>query len=343
VTNDFSKYSIVDGVATWAVNSMSYTLVRTNKTTLLYTVEFDLSDGLMEFNLYSRRLINGVNTMRVLEVPMGELDVFLNEHLLIENLDYFVKYPTVVVVNKEYIVEGSKQTVVVRFKGLCSSDLKLTDANEFGFIMGGVLSVDHQYDIRDDKVLKIQVDGGIRTKQDLIFNEDTSTFTTLNALNGKPYLIKDVIVPLKDFTGQDSYQIRERSRLIDNKISDYMTAKLGTVNPTGLSAIVDYYKVFSPFLCKVMMDLKSGTLAPDFLQKQYSNAQVTDCLKEYNYLLDFDPIVADNLPDQQYVIIHPHCFSREINLSIHHYTFMNRVVLIYAKGLTELSNYAKIV
>jgi hypothetical protein len=343
VTNDFSKYSIVDGVATWAVNSMSQTLVRTNKAALLYTQEFDLVDGLMEFNLYSRRLINGVNTMRVLEVPMGELDIFLNGRLLIQNLDYFVKYPAVIITNKEYIRSTGKQTVVVRFKGLCKSTLELTDANEFGFVMGGVLSVDHQYDIRDDKVIKIQVNGGIRVKEDLVFNEDAGTFSTLNALNGKPYLIKDVIVPLKDITGEDSYAIRERSRDIDTVIGNYMTAKLGTVNPTGLSPIVNYYKVYSPFICKVMMDLKLGVLVPDFLNKQYSNAQVSDCLKEYTYLLSFDPIIADNLPDQQYVIIHPHCFSTEVNLTIQQYAFMNRVILIYAKGLTELSNYAKIV
>lgn len=343
VTGDNSKYSIIDGVAVWAVNSMSQTLIKSNKTALLYQQSFDMSDGLLEFNIYSRRVVNGINTSRVLEVPMGELDVFLNGRLLIQNLDYFVKYPAVVVTNKEYLLQTGPQTIVVRFKGMCTPELQLTDANEFGFVMGGVLSVDHQFDIRDDKVIKIQVDGSIKTKEDLVFNEDTGMFSLSNVLNGKPYLVKDMIVPLKDLTGRDTYAIRNESLAIDTSISNYMTMKKGTVNPTGLSPMTAYYKVYSPFISKIMMDLKSGVLVPDFLQKQYSNAQVADCLKSYMPLLAFDPISADNRPDHQYVIIHPHCYSTEVALSLYQYAFINRVILIYAKGIMDLSNYAKIV
>lgn len=343
VTGDDGKYTISGKTATWAVSDTHQTLVRSNKRVLVLKDQFKIEDGLLEFNIYSYRIIDNELVARVLEVPMGELDLFLNGRSIIENLDYFTDGKTVVICNKEYMSSESLQEVVIRFKGLCKKDLSLQDANEFGFVLNGTLSMDKQYDIRDDKVLRIQLDGAIQTKEDLVFNEDTVNFSFLDQTNGKPYQVKEVIVPLKRMTGLDTYDYKARSQSVDTEVSNYLTRVLGSKGSQTLNPINTYYKLYSPFICKVIMDLKSGMLSVDFLRNQYSNNQVMEVLKNHLYLIPLDPIHPDNRPEHQYVIIHPHCFATEVDLDVYQYSFVNRVIMLYAKGLVELSNHARIV
>jgi hypothetical protein len=343
ITGDSSKYAInAAGKITWACATNYYTLSRSNKQALVSSMALSMADGQLSFLVSGSRVVGGVVKTVPLEVPCGEIEVFLNKKTLILGLDYHVQWPRVMVVNKHYLKPGRIQDVVVRCTGVCTKDLGFTDANEFGFVVNNTLSVDNQYDVRDDKVLKVILGGGIRQKEELKYNEASGTFDLYAADNGKPYQVKDYVVPLKDYTSLDTQTFRAPSVVNDRLIGLYLTEKITQPKPLVINPITTLHRLYSPFLSKIIMDLVNGTWVLAGLDKQYSNNDVLDWVKPYEFWLDYDPIAPDQRPDANFTIIDPHCFSSPVTMSVAHYAFVNRVIRLYAPWM-KLSTHAVVV
>jgi hypothetical protein len=235
------------------------------------------------------------------------------------------------------------QKVFFRGKGLCRKDYSRQDTNEFGFVQNGRFSVDREYDVREDKALRLVVDGQIRLRDELSFVEQNNTFVMLDGLNGKPYMIKDAVVELKDYTGIASYDLRKTSLEVDKAVGNYLTANgFGLDLPATVSVIPNRHRLYSPFLSSIISDLKRGLLDPSFITGQYTNNQVIECVQAYTYMLKYDPVHADNLPDLDFVILEPHCWGNFVDLPIHKYLFLHRVVSIYAPGAVNLTDHIRV-
>lgn len=344
VTEDQSKYYRSGDTLHWLISTEYRTLVRSNAKFLLDTKTFNLSEGLLSFNITSERLVNGNPVQQNLEVPLGELDIYLNGKALIQDLDYQLKFPMVVIRNKEYLDQQvNTQQVVLRNKGLCRTDQTQSDCREYGFVVNGRLSVDRQFDIRDDKCQRLQLNGGVYMRDQVIFNEDTATFEFSSLLNGRPYLVKDAVVPMRDLVGRDTLIYRDASVVVDGQVRDYLTLFKPTPNPETLNPIQAQYSLFSPFLCKIIADLKTGVINDPILQQQYNDNTVMALCANYQYLLEIDPIHPDLMPSADYVNVHPHCWNTMVDLSAHQYTFVNRVIRLYARNTVTLSGFARIV
>jgi hypothetical protein len=317
------------------------TLVRTNKDFLLYALNLTITDGTMRFNLQQNatNLIGGIMTNML--VPMGELDIFLNGKSLIRNLDYFVTFPHVNIVNKEYLVNGGVgiQYVVVRYTGFCTHQMQVTPAIEVGFVVNNKLSVNNKFNIFDDKNIRFVVNGKVKNYGDLSFAEDSSVYVTDSSLNGKPYLIRDLISPLKLYTGVDTYDYRSQSLVIDTEISDYITTDILQSTPPTLNVISEKYKLFSPFISEIIYDLSAGLLYDIKMEGQYNDTFVRTMVAPYMDLYKDDPLHLDNGMDPQYVVVHPHHLDTTISLSRAKYAFLNRVIGLYGNGLTQASSY----
>jgi hypothetical protein len=339
VSGDTSKVTITDGVASWVngVQDTLNTLIRSNKGYVWNAYSTTLSDGLFSFNLTSTLLVNDINVTRVLEVPPGEIDVFLNGRSLIYGLDYFINFPAVTITNKEYLLASGVQVVNVRMKGLCNADMSFTDTAEYGFMVAGRLSVDKVVDIRDDKPQRVQINGRVVVPGEVVFNEDTNTYSTVQAWEGKPYTVKDVVTPLKDYTGVDTLVLRGQALQVDQTISNYLT-RFRTPPPTPpVTVISTRYKVYSPLLAKLTMDLSRGDFTPEILMTQYNDQQLQEAIANYMYLYTVDPIHPLNRPPANYVIIHPTHLQTLLSLNIWKYTFLERVVRLLAPGLVTLT------
>lgn len=338
-------YLVSNNKVTWLIDPDSYyTLVRSNRTILAYDFDSSANDGLLSFSLTHRSLRGGVSSTWVMQVPMGELDIFLNGHSLIEGLDYFVVFPKVVITNKKYLVNPltDQQKISVRFSGFCNADMSRTLPTDRGFVDHGFLSSNNEFDIRDDKVTRITVDGKLYLKSELHFSEENSGVAVPGVENGAPYQIRDIVVPLDGHTTDTTYPMRAHSQIIDKRISDYMTLKKPEVDFPTPNAITERYPVISPFTCKIIYDLWNGILQDSRLYADYGDNAIDSILANYLYLLDFDPSQAALESDSNYVIVHLHNLDTVIDLDIYQYRFVTRVVKLYLNNKADVSHFIRL-
>lgn len=324
----------------WVENNSQEKLVRSNKKFFLNTFKTKVTDGLFQFNISVVEKVGSDYIDKRMAVPMGELDIFLNGHYLIENLDYYMNFPQVVIVCKDYFKDDPltvDQTVVIRFTGLCDSSLNKTKPYEFGFIRNDVLSNNKIYNVREDKVISIYIKGSIHLREELQFNETNPNFNLFDTMNGQPYLIKDTIAPIKSIVNRDVYDYKRLSSNVDKVISDYLTVKLPEVEPTTLNPILNYHNVYSPFICKILFDLKHGILDSPLFQTQYNDDQLRSLIAPYMSLIPLDPTYVDNESNRDFIRVHPHHLNDTVSINAKQYVFLNRVVKLYCRDLIDLS------
>jgi hypothetical protein len=341
-----SNYAIINNLITWIVDPLqTYTLIRSNKKILAYDLNLMAYNGLLEFNLECTQVRNNVSSLLNMQIPMGELDVFLNGNSLIEGVDYIVNFPRIIIINKTYLVNvlSATQKITIRFSGFCNADLTRNKQNDSGFIKYDLLSHNNRFDIRDDKVLRIIVGGKLYNRTALLFSEVDSGVTVPNASNGLPYLIKDIIVPLRGLGAVDTYTARAASQVIDKSISDYMTAFLPEPVITAPNVISALYPVYSPFCSRIIYDLQLGIINDVRLTQQYNDTDVMSICEPYINLLSFDLTQLTLQQDPNYVIIHPHNLNSVIALNLYQYKFLSRVVKLYLNNLVDISHFISII
>lgn len=339
-----NAYGVAGNTLHWSVNpALKFPMVRSNKNVLAYSLDLDNTEGLLFFSFTQLADRNGSISKYVLQVSMGELDVWMNGHSLIEGLDYYVKFPEITIVNKKFLNKtGHMQHIDIRFTGFCKSDMSREKSPDNGFVAYGLLSQNNRYDIRDDKVQRIVVGGAVMERSQLLFAESGGGVMVPNALNGTPYAIRDVVVPLRGLTTSDTYDLRAISTLTDTRISDYLTEKLPEVEPTTPNTIPSLYPVISPFATKILTDLVQGDLDDPRIKAFYNDADVFDICKPYEYLLAFDPTQDGLRPDPAYVVIYPHHLDTVIDVSLYHYKFMNRIVKLYLNDRVNLTAFLRL-
>lgn len=337
---DSNKYTITDSEFEWlGTDPTEHPLIRSDSRFYARDYEIMMTNGLLEIELASKQDRGNGLAFYKLEVPLGQLDVFLNRKSLIRGLDYFYKNNKIIITNKEFLNDPLrlKQSIHIRFTGFCRKDLSIMEEGDVGFIEHGLLSNNNRYDIRDDKVQRVIVGGRFYHKSDLVFSENHTGVSITDEHNGLPYVVKDLLVPIKPYTAADTYELRDRSIYVDKKISDYMTIKLPQPPRGILMAIPRRYQVFSPFFTKLIMDLRVGYLRLKPTINGYSRQEVLEVCRPYEYLLEADPIKDPNSQDVRFVVIHPHPLPYVVELTLNSYRFIHKVAQEYGQGLISLS------
>lgn len=345
-----SYYHVYDeGELVWAVNSsQELQLVRSNKNHLVYQIEDLMADGNLQFNISAWNQTR--SQWETVKIPPARIDLFLNGHSLIEGVDYVIHWPSVYVFNKEYLNEPGQnvQKIVIRGTGFCTNEMKRVEAGDVGFVRHGVLSENNTYDIRDDKVNRVIVGGALYRYDELLYAETDGTVRVVDELNGKPYLISDILVPVNDFSASAisdvdlTLRMRDEARVIDKTISDYLTIKIPQREISTPSTIVRKYRIFSPFFSKLFQALDDGSISGDWMTDHYNEQKVKQVCTPYEYILPWDPISEVNTLDPTFVEIHPHPYDRLLTLTPYHYKFINMAVKVYAKNKINLSSHAVI-
>jgi hypothetical protein len=340
-----NQYSLINNQLQWLLNMNNYTtLVRSDKNALGYAFQLPCRDGLITFDITKLAKRGNVTALQYQDVPMGELDIFLNGRSLIEKVDYVAKGKKVFIYNKRFLInpETQKQEIVVRSSGFCKTDLTRETAEDIGFVKWELLSRNSTFNLRDDRVLRIIVDGRLRHRDSLLFSEEDQAYLLPNSLNGDPYLIRDLVVPMRSVSDGDTYSLREQSRVIDREISAYLTSKLPEPVPSVPNVLEELYPIFSPFLCKIIYDLVDGVIDINQLKVQYDNDFVRSVCTPYEYILEYDPTQTANAFDPNYVIVHPIHHNNVMNVDVYHYKFIQTVISIYMAGKVQLNNFLRL-
>lgn len=329
-------YLIEDNRYEWVTSEAPYNRVLSNKRHLAYTFEMAPIAGVFEFDLTV--LKDGI--YQKLDMPLGELDIFMNGYSLMENLDFAVHSSRVVVTAKKYYDKSlAKQSFTIRHTGFCNKDMTRTLAPDVGFVYQGNLSVNNRYDLRDDKVMRIVCGGGVRLRSSLDFAEDGIGVSMTNAANGSPYAIRDIIVPMNNYlvgngeAGDKTYDYRAASMVIDQEISDYMTKWLPEQKVEAPNVINGRYVIYSPFLSRIIDDLKSGVLWDEKFHEHFGDDWLRGRLAAYDRLLAFDPIGTGFTIDSRYVVVHPHPYADYVSLDMYQWRVMERIAKIYAPNV----------
>ena len=341
VTGDPTKYSVSGNSATWLVDLDLFAVaVRSDRDFVLYDLNLEPNNGLLKFGVRSEAIYPGGPVEDVVHIPYGNVDVWLNGKALVEGLDFIVKWPEVVIVNKSHLVPGNVQKVTVRASSFCKSDMTMLPIKEYGFVRYGHLSRNDRFNVRDDKVTRIVVNGRVFSKNQLEFIEDEPVLPS-SVPNGSPYVIEDVVVPINGLVdNQDTYSLRERSLLVDTAVENYLTLKLPEPVPTVPDQIIERYAVYSPFCSTIMYDMINGVISMDNFKGFYADNAVLNRLTSYEYLLEYDPVIRG--VDTRYVNIHPHNLVTETILDIYQYKFLERVIRLYLDNKVDLTSFVSI-
>lgn len=333
-----THYTVDNGVANWGPNTITNSLdrlVRSDKKFLDYEATLSLENGLLVHQInYDKITFRGVINSP-LDVPLGALDVWLNDRPLVRGVDYLVNFPTLGICNKAFLdTSGSAphmQKLRVRMTGFCDPQLQINPLEEVGFVFNGVLSADARHELHREKIQRIVLNGALMAVQDVVFMEDGSSAQVLgSAVEGKPYEIRDVINHLPTLIQSEPYALYYKSRADLLAAESYVSQRVIDAAVYPISPITSRYQLFSPFLSKILTDLVAGYIDLSDFTQPYSDTLVRSLCLAYIYLLPMDPIGPGNLPDVRYTVIHPHPYPTQVSLSLLEYAFFERVVAIFA-------------
>ena len=335
-------YEIVHGKLRWAMGGDDHWLqVRSDKRFIAYDYEITDHDGLLNFSLLENPTGNPMDELESMQIPLAQLDVYFNDNLLEEDLEYFVEFPKVYITTKVHLkqpVKTQTQKIHVRFRGLPSKDLQIEKSPDVGFVLHNTLSNNARYDVRDDKVLSIGVGGRVFHRSDLHFGEDRPPSDMFSLSNGKPYHIRDLIVPMRCFTFDYTEAMRSASQELDQRVSDYMTEVFGPMESKDLAAIPSRYPVVSPFLSHLLHLLSIKAMEIPF-DKLLDDKEVLALCRPHEGLLAFDPLHQTRRMDERFTVILPHGQDVAIELGFQEYRFFGQVVALYAGDTVDYSKH----
>ncbi len=336
---DSTDYTIIDDKCHWNFDKASWVgLVLGDDKFLTYKLDLNYRDHLLKFTL--NHWVAG--NRRVLDIPLGKLDIWINGHPAVEGIDYYFKFPEVTVINKKWLnfngVEPYNQTIHVRFYGWATKEVKPEYAEQTGWVKYGLLSKNGRFDLRDDRVVRIVAGGKLLHRSQVMFAENDNGAYIPSITDGQPFSIDNVAVPIRGVTEFKTRNLRGRSQELDARVSDYMSGLLPEPKFDYQFTIPDKYDVYSPFMAKVLYDIRNGILTVP--EGHLADSTIVSMLKSYEPLLEWDPCHLGY--NSEFVAVHPHDRYVVIEVKQYQYSFMSRAARLFLNNGVNLSKFLSI-
>lgn len=313
--------------------------VRNDAQFLCYPVTLVKGDGTLQLSLEVQKQLGPYPSGHTLEIPYGQLDVFMNQRLLTEGVDYTVRFPEIVIQNIEYLNDPDPQAILVRMCGFPPSLDTPIARSEVGFVRHGVLSNNQQYDLHSNKVRRVVIDGRMLHRDDVVFDEQKRNYVTANVRNGSPYFIQTPPITLRNVF-DDDYKARRDDDLIDQAVAAYMTEHFALTEYTDPNSIPRRYQVASVFANSLLRDLRSGAFYPTGIEGEYSHLDIRQWCKDYEWLLPYDICNTDY--DEFHINVRPHWETDPVAINLFRYQFFYRALEVYLRHPPALSPYVTI-
>jgi hypothetical protein len=360
VTGDDKIYVISNGRVSWKgldrVNQRG--ILATNKKTLAYTFTLEHIDHSLAFALTEIYAGGG----QIFPYSFAEVDLWLNGHPLIENVDWVWDNQYCYINNKEFIVDGA-QEITVRAHGFYDNLVRPNADTELGFVDGGVIGRFDRYNLRGDRVTRTVINGALYLTDEVPRAEREVPDDQWGELNGRPYCVKHIYCPVKWVEDFKSFPMRKRSRETDQRVSDYLTEYLpkprnnaeeilyeqGTpVRPVGRGTPVvpnlqDKYRLYSPFLNVVTNAILNRLLVvPDFGEGEttFSDQQVKDLVKNYIWWLKYDPVILEY--DLRYFAIMPYANFNVPVVTAKEFVFIRKANDLFLNSVCSIEGHYEV-
>lgn len=276
-------------------------------------------------------------------VPYGQLEVYMGEETahkttLIENVDYYVQWPRIVITKVPPALPGSGLKISVRCQGFCGNDLSRILPRDQGWVRGGLVSANGRYDIRNDRNFKVVVGGKVRLPSQVKFSETDQTGAA--QVNGEPYAVVDIIQPVDRLLGRNTETFRDDAVNVDDRVEDYVSQIDPGTEPEDPSAIPTLYRLYEPLVSYLIHSLKDGWMGEGELETDYTINDIDAWIEPFKYFLDFSPILHE--VDENYVTVTPHQYDTTMSLTLPQYRFIHRVIINYFDDRIDLTGFVTI-
>lgn len=301
----------------------------------VYDVELPLTSGNLEITLTQPEDRGNGVANHILDVPYENIEVYLNDHRLTQGLGFFMKFPHISICSKRYLDYTKEfQKVHIRMSGFTLDPEKINQLELRGFVNNGTLTRNKRYDIREDKVLGVFVDGKMRDRNSVRYSEEDNTTRITNPKNGQTYVLRESFIPIKKLSGVDSYPIYCKNIQTNKRISDLYDLIHPEPPIDEFNTIRESYLVFSPLISTILVQMKQGVIPANIYSTPYDDTMLMQFIDErYKNLFALDPIRA-NLPDLV-VQIHPHLGNAPIELNLLQYRFIQNVIRLITNGKSQ--------
>lgn len=301
---------------------------------LCYEQELNGADGVYDF-----RLTYGKMHTLPLEIPPGKIDLWLNGFALVEGIDYWVDFPNICIVSKDYVEDSvSLQKVTVRCTGfpfMNDGILKRLESREHAYVEHGKISVNRHHDIHNDRILRTVIDGGVFDPSIVPFQEDGSANAEKISEDGKPYAVETPYVALIGTLNIDLYLAQLKDYDLTKRAGDYLTAHLPHPKLLPAPVIKDKYNLYSPFLSRIAMDLKHGKLmAPQIGSPVNVIDKIVD---KYKRLLTLDPCFRGY--SEEFANVHPHNQKYVIEMNVRDIIFLEKLNELYLNKKVDMTQF----
>ena len=279
--------------------------------------------------------------------PVGKLDVFANGYCLIEGIDYYADFPNIVI-NNQLINQLDKVEITVRCYGLADKSTgKHYPPVEVGFIRGGWLSADGQYQIARNRpnfvVMNSRRQWNHRTGDYaawMEYHDKTETEAKHRLQDGRPYMIQDYIVPVDHVATETTNVLYKRMVDTDVRLSKYLNQLLPEKSVTNPRAITNRWQLVSPVISALLHNMRLGAMKDSSFIPGFSISDVGVWMRSYEWLLPYDP--AYHNIDSSYTYILPHPYTVPMTCTLNQYQFLEVVISLYLNDRIDLSKHVQV-
>lgn len=319
-----------------------YPCVKTGKYTHVYknpSVAVNWA-GYMSVTVKSDVKFLDVQGLRNQRLEPGAIDVMVNGITMIAGLDYIVKWPTIIIVNKQIRpIDYTTASVVVRSRGWCDPvTMKHYAARDVGWIKDSMVSFNGRYDPRRDRNVRLIIDGALYDPSTVVWTED-QTDNLANRrpyIDGRAYMVGEVYTVVEPWTNERSVPYRSRSLEIDKRVSDYLTLRLPEPEEVLPTVSELRWGLYSPLMSALIHQfVNENWLNSGELSSGWSHPDVEEWIKPFIKLIDFEPSLKEH--DPNYVWIYPHPYNDPMKVTREQYRFLDYINRNYLKSKVRLN------
>lgn len=360
VTDNEAFYVIENGTLVWTgldkVNKRG--IVITNRKSLAYSFELDHIDHSLSFDITHIYEPGGL----MVPVSLAQVDLWLNNHPLIDNVDWIFKDQHCYIINKEFIKPGA-QTITVRAHGFSEDMAKPKFETELGFVDGGVIGRFDRYHIRADRTTRTVINGALYLTDEVPRAEREVPDEQWDVLNGRPYMVKHVYTPILSVRDYKNYPLFNEGRVVDQKVTDYLTQYLpkpqtideeitweagSSPRPQGsgvpaIPNLQDKYRLFSPFMNVVVNGILNGLITLPALtpgDTAFSNQDVSEAVQMFTWWLEHDPVTLQF--DRRYFAIMPYSNYEKLTVTDKEFLFIKQVNDLYLESVCSIEGHFEV-